>query len=897
MRRLWSHIILAATSLLMVGATFATVVTNIDSNIEFTSGKELVFRIAEKGDDGNPDKTLEFDDDDAVKEIAKIMEKRLKTADVSRYQVETQGFDTIKVTFVQDSDQQYEMIKNYLSFNATLAISNSKNTYALATEFLNPDKKAYMETTDGYPAIIIPIKSDNELFQAVYTEAKEMSDNNEGEVEEEHEHEEGEEEHEETRHAYLYLWYDYVEDYYSYDKINQNSTDTYDQNIASKVLMTFDAANPFLDDDQDALRAYVRPNSGDSDTITADSLRVAYENARYYVNLLNAGEMNYHVSFMFEHKADQWVEDLIALDTHMTVAWSRTFIATLTAIVVASLILVYFYRLGALSVATTSIVSTFMGLLFIVLFSAEFNIAGIIGLISLAFTGIISGVIYCNKLKEECYRGRSLKKANSEAAKKALLPTVDVHVVLVAIGVASYLLGGVIMKGFAVCTILGGLVSLVINLLGLRGMMWLVTNEQGLAGRYDLFDVAPDQVPNALEEEKQKYFGPNADKDYTKSKKPVAIISLVGLVASIACLITWGAINHGSVYGTTSPYGNSQLYVEYTSDISGNTALTADVKDKIDIILDQAVLNGEKLSKQTKVETYDYVAKSETTKSGIENVYYAYYRINFDKALKGDEVITWNDENGNKLFEKDVESFFTMDTLNGSTEANLNIAANINISLKNSVRVNADQPEFKSLILATTVGVAISFAYLLLRYRLSRGIAALGISALSVGISAGLFAILQFLPVTSYASVALPFVALFALCIGILFTNRERELILEDRSKDNSLENRENIMKKGIALASTPIIISFIFALYLGVNYFGFMYANVSWVFLLIVLGVSISTALTLVLFGPLSHLLYKWFSKVKISAPKISKKKKARPARVKKSAEPEEAIFIGIND
>ena len=48
MRRLWSHIILAATSLLMVGATFATVVTNIDSNIEFTSGRELVFRVAEK---------------------------------------------------------------------------------------------------------------------------------------------------------------------------------------------------------------------------------------------------------------------------------------------------------------------------------------------------------------------------------------------------------------------------------------------------------------------------------------------------------------------------------------------------------------------------------------------------------------------------------------------------------------------------------------------------------------------------------------------------------------------------------------------------------------------------------------------------------------------------------
>ena len=113
MRRLWSHIILAATSLLMVGATFATVVTNIDSNIEFTSGRELVFRVVEKDVDGNPDESYEFTDDSAVKEIAQIMEDRLQTADISRYQVETQGYDTVKVSFVQDTDQQSEIIKNY----------------------------------------------------------------------------------------------------------------------------------------------------------------------------------------------------------------------------------------------------------------------------------------------------------------------------------------------------------------------------------------------------------------------------------------------------------------------------------------------------------------------------------------------------------------------------------------------------------------------------------------------------------------------------------------------------------------------------------------------------------------------------------------------------------------
>ena len=896
MRRLWSHIIIAATSLVMVGATFATVVTNIDSNIEFTSGRELVFRVAEKGDDGNPNESITFDNTDAVNEIAGIMEERLKTADVSRYKVETQGYDTIKVSFVEESDSQYEIIKNYLSFNASLAISNSKGTYALATEFLNSKKDAYMETTDGYPAIIIPIDKDNEMFQAVYTEAKEMSDNGEGEVEVEDDSGEDEEEHEHQHKAYLYLWYNYVEDYYSYDKIDQNNSDTYDPTIANKVLMTFDAANPFLDDDQDELRAYVNPSNGESE-VTADALKTAYENARYYVNLLNAGEMNYHVSFLFSEKADAWVEELVSLGEHENIAWSRTFIATLCAMVVVSLLLVYFYRLGALSVATTSIVSTFFGLLFVVLFGAEFNIAGIVGLISLALTSVISGIIYLNKLKDECYRGRSLKKANAEAAKKALLPTIDVHVVLVAAGVASYLLGGVIMKGFALCTILGGLVSLVLNLAGLRGLLWLATNEQGIANRYDLFDVSKDQVPNALEEEKQKYFGANADKDFTKSKKPVGIIAAILMVASVAGLVFFGVKNNGSVYGTGDKLGNSQIYVAYTSETANNTALSTDVKSRLDTMLDRAYLDGQKLADCTQIDSYDYTSQYKTTKSGVDTVYYAYYRITFNKALTGEETITYKDESGNESFSETAEVFFTMDTLNSTSLANLNFDHNVDISLKNSVRANADQPEFKSLILASTVLAGISFAYLLLRYRLSRGIAVLGIATLSVGISAGIFALLFFLPVTSYVSVALPFIALFTFDIAVLFMNKEREMVLEDRNRDNSVEARENIMKRALGISSTPITISFIIALYLGVNFFGFMFTSVSWVFLLMILGVCITTGLVLVIFGPFAHMLYKAFSKVKIAKPAKASKKKKAPVRVKKSAEPEEAIFIGIND
>ena len=177
MRRLWSHIVLAATSLLMVGATFASVVRNINSNIEFDTlgGKEFVFRINGKDDDKNINYNYTFSDTEAVTEIAEIMESRLKTSNITRYQVETQGYDTIKVTFVGDA-KDYEFIPNYLTFDATLALSNSKDNVAYAEEFLTTGEKAYLEITDGYPEIIIPIDSENERFKAVYEEAKALAE-------------------------------------------------------------------------------------------------------------------------------------------------------------------------------------------------------------------------------------------------------------------------------------------------------------------------------------------------------------------------------------------------------------------------------------------------------------------------------------------------------------------------------------------------------------------------------------------------------------------------------------------------------------------------------------------------------------------------------------------------
>ncbi|MCR5505543.1 MAG: hypothetical protein K6F07_00905, partial [Bacilli bacterium] len=227
------------------------------------------------------------------------------------------------------------------------------------------------------------------------------------------------------------------------------------------------------------------------------------------------------------------------------------------------------------------------------------------------------------------------------------------------------------------------------------------------------------------------------------------------------------------------------------------------------------------------------------------------------------------------------------------------VDSDVTASFKLNTIASAYQPDFMPIVWGTLAGVAVAALYLLLRYRLSRGIVALLAPIATSTIVAGIFALTR-LPVTSYAALAIPFTAVFTLIISIILMNRERELVLEDKAHDKSVENRNAIMKKATSYAFYPMVIVVALSLYLCVNFFGFGPAGNAWLFLIAAIATVLSLALVTALFGPLSQVFYKLFSRVDTDKiKKIAKpKKKAKKTVAKnKSAEPEEYIFIGIND
>lgn len=893
MRRLWSYIILACTSLVLMGVTFSGVFKKSTSNIEYSDGREMVFRISEK-DESELDETNE-DGKTPAEIISKNMMERLDSLKVTNYVVNTESYDTVKITLKQDENQNYQNVKRLMTFDGSLALSSKLDDFIVNNEegekFING--KAYVETkNEVYPTVNIPV---SDAFYNLLEIVKGYKTDGKTEASEAAQEEGGEATYN------LYLWHDYV-DGDTYEKVSSSKN----PDIAEKIFMSFDVSQ--IEDDAKTLTAYININGANEEgsTVTARDVRKAYSTANYYVSLINSGALDYKVTCLYERNVDAITERLVDFgDGPEILAWSSTLRATLVCILIISLLLFLFFRLGALSVATLSLGSVYAAVGSIILFTAEFNAAGLIALCAVAIVSLFSGCLYLTKLKEETYRGRTLKKANTEASKKSLLPIIDFNVVLIIVGIFSFLFGGALMRSFSIIAVVGGLASLLLNTLGLKGMMWLATNTTKLQGKYEAFGIDGSKVPNVLNEEKQTYFGAYAEKDFTKKKTPVAIIASIMFVAGVTCMIVFGALNKGVVYNNGSSTLNSEILISLEKTETTNITFT---EEKVRSVLANTFTytDDEEKAKSLESQVNDIIRTEDSKVVGegeeektITTVYYiVQLNTKIDNSEKNNAYYVEFDAEGKEIgareYSKDLGTISDL-----LTEKLGEGISDLSADLKGVKTVSAAQPNFANMIWGTWIAIAVSSLYFILRYRLSRGLATFVLSTMTTGLIAGFFAYARFFAVTSYAAVTIPVIALFTLLMAIIFMNKEREMVLEDKNHDNSIENRNAIMIKANSLSYTTVLLLSVLTVYICINFFGFGAAANAWLFLILGVSVAIVALLSTTLLGPISQFFFKLFSKVNISkfTSKFKRKKKKAVNKPNRSAEPEERTFIGIND
>ena len=897
MRRLIAYITTALAMLLAIGVGATPVITKLNSGREFTSTKdyrEIVFNVA--APEG------EEEDSERASQVADQMRERLNNYNVEDYSIKIQGEDTVAVALDMNS-KDFNYAAKYLAFSGesfALVSSNGKpesirNDHKL---FNADDVRIEYKGDANVPVIVIPVTEEGkadikDLCKEFETE--ENDDNAKGIIRKapvQADAQDEDESEDNTPKNYLYLWA-------NLDEVNGENIESLQKDPVAreKVLMAFNAESIWYEDSKEeeteifymcATAEQDNPNQLDISGLKDDNAR-----ANYLVGLLKASKYKYEVScplveinesaMSVDYYANARVltasaEPILSLGNNVNIKMSKTFIAVAIAVVIISLLLVVYYRLSALAIIATSLGTLFVTLVSFTTMHVLFNIPAVIGFIILAGGVLFGEIVYVSRFKEEVYKGRTIKKANQEASKKSNLLTLDSGIVLAFSGLMMYALGGTALKPLGVVLFFGAVFTLLMNLLVFKLLMYLVTNSTNLQQKYNVFNIDGEKVPNLMAvEEKPAYEAPYEKVNFTKKKNLIGVIFGALAAAAVACIVVFGVISP-----TNSPLNVekavSDTTVIYTSvKADSESTLISDADSYVKYVLEGTDLANQKgIADQVEVKKVSQFVYEDEEHSHTNSYYY--FTLNVSEKMSATDL-------------EDLET-----TLNGKLIDVMGSDDLNKVIVRNSQEL-VYTPSQGYVALATgisIVGIALYFAF---RFRPSRGISMLVVTGGTTAIAYGAMVAMRFIGTTAVTSLAMPIVAITMMLASLFYLSSEKTMLKEGHL-ELTHEVRNDIMIKSIGKSASAMFAFMLISIYVIINFFGFGVENTALLFASAMIGEIVAVIALLCIAGPLAMGIEKLLRKIKL--PKIkwfSKEFKPKQVTKRNSSEPEETIFIGIND
>ena len=84
-----------------------------------------------------------------------------------------------------------------------------------------------------------------------------------------------------------------------------------------------------------------------------------------------------------------------------------------------------------------------------------FNASALIAIVVITLLSLASSIVYMENFKNEVYRGRTLKKANTEAHKRSFITLIDMHLLTFLLAGIAYFVGHGAIASLAVAVVIG----------------------------------------------------------------------------------------------------------------------------------------------------------------------------------------------------------------------------------------------------------------------------------------------------------------------------------------------------------------------------------------------------------------------------------------------------------
>jgi len=242
------------------------------------------------------------------------------------------------------------------------------------------------------------------------------------------------------------------------------------------------------------------------------------------------------------------------------------------------------------------------------LMGAVFTLTGIAALVLGVGMTVDANIISYERIKQELYKGRSVRSAIAEGQKLSFTAILDAQITTLIAGLIMYIWGNGSVKGFATMLITSVVMTLALNVAFSRWLLRLVA-ESGICDNHpEYFGVKPSQIPNVNKGENQFYFGIKKIDFIGKSK--------YNITAAIAILVI--ALGIG-IFNSTNGNGFMNLGIDFSSGT------------KLTITSDEAITISEV---QSEMETLGYTNFS--YQASGENMVYATTK----EALTSDDLKT-----------------------------------------------------------------------------------------------------------------------------------------------------------------------------------------------------------------------------------------------------------------
>lgn len=485
----------------------------------------------------------------------KTLSKRIDSLGVSEPEIITEGNNHIRVKLagVKDADTA----RKQLSTVATLSFRDTDDNLLMTSDVLVSGGAKVSEDSSGNPAVLLSVK-DKDKFYSVTNRVKDYKNN------------------------MIVIWLDYDKANDSYEK-EKNKCGTSGSNCLSAATVSQGFA---------------------SDVIIQGNF--TEEEATNLVDLINSGSLPSKLTEI----SSKTVEASFGGNT-----LQKTITAGVIGVAIIFLILILVYHFAGF-------ISSVALLLYAILVFAVFWLVG--GVLTLpGIAAVILGigmtvdanVITYSRIKDELYKGRSLKEAFKLGSKESSSSIFDGNATTLLVAIIMFIFGESSVKGFATMQIITIFVTVFVMIFINRNIVKLFVNTGYFDDKTNLFiNVKKSDIPDVSKNESIKVI-PFKNVNFLKHAKLMFTTSIIIILVGVGTYAVRGGFNLGVDFRAGSDIAlvtdKKILKSEVSKDIKSlglkSSSIVVDGKNT-DILVDN-VLGANKVKKVKNYFVKKYDAK------------------------------------------------------------------------------------------------------------------------------------------------------------------------------------------------------------------------------------------------------------------------------------------------